>query len=217
MNVALGSVGVAASTRPEVADGLAPCQSVLGLPIVRVLAPHDGTSLALWLLPPRWRAALVTLSEQPGASGGETRMAEEQGRGMGTGRPALNIERIYRTTVTAEEIARALADHFRAQEFEAQVYRTSGDRTVMQARKESLWRQLLGVTYALTVVLTPGEGQLSIGLGGHEWVDAAVSGAIGLVAVPPVLLGTAYGIWKENQLDKEVWQVIDKAVGASDL
>jgi len=139
-------------------------------------------------------------------------MAEVQGRGAG--RPALNIERIYSTTVPAEELARALADHFRAQEFEAQVYRTSENRTVMQARKESLWRQLLGVTYALTVVFTPGEGQLSIGLGGHEWVDAAVSGAIGLVAVPPVLLGTAYGIWKENQLDKEVWQVIDERVGA---
>jgi hypothetical protein len=50
----------------------------------------------------------------------------------------------------------------------------------MQARKESLWRQLLGVTYALTVVFAPGEGQMSISLGGHEWVDAAVSGAIGL-------------------------------------
>ena len=37
------------------------------------------------------------------------------------------------------------------------------------------------------------------------------------VGVPPVLLGTAYGIWKENQLDREVWQVIDKAVGASEL
>ena len=75
---------------------------------------------------------------------------------------------------------------------------------------------MLGVTYALTVVITPGEGQLSISLGGHEWVDAAVSGAIGLVAVPPVLLGTAYGIWKENRLDQEVWQVIDKAVSASE-
>jgi hypothetical protein len=53
-----------------------------------------------------------------------------------------------------------------AQEFEAQVYRTSENRTVMQASKESLWRQLLGVTYALTVVFTPGEGQLSIDLGG---------------------------------------------------
>jgi hypothetical protein len=91
-------------------------------------------------------------------------MTEVQGRGTG----ALNIERVYSTTVPAEELARTLADHFRAQEFEAQVYRTSENRTVMQARKESLWRQLLGVTYALTVVFTPGDGQLSIDLGGHS-------------------------------------------------
>jgi hypothetical protein len=142
-------------------------------------------------------------------------MAAEQGKDTPAGKvPALNIERIYSTTVPAGELARALADHFRAHEFEVQVFRTGGDRTVMQARKESLWRNLLGVAYALTVVFTPGEGQLSIGLGGHEWVDAAVSGAIGLVAVPPVLLGTAYGIWKENQLDKEVWQVIDERTRA---
>jgi len=142
-------------------------------------------------------------------------MAAEQGRNPRTGGvPALNIERIYSTTVPADELARALADHFRAHEFETQVFRTSGDRTAMQARKESLWRHVLGVSYAMTVVFTPGEGRLSIGLGGHEWVDAAISGAIGLVAVPPVLLGTAYGIWKENQLDKEVWQVIDDRVSA---
>ena len=142
-------------------------------------------------------------------------MTAEQRGGTGAGQgPAMNVERIYRTTIPAEELARALADHFRAQEFEAQVFRTSGDRTVMQARKESLWRQLLGVAYAVTVTFTPGEGQLSIGLGGTEWVDTALSGAIGLVAVPPVLLGTAYGIWKENQLDQEVWRVIEQRVGA---
>jgi hypothetical protein len=127
--------------------------------------------------------------------------------------PTVNIERIYSTTVLADELARALADHFRAQEFETQVFRVRGDVTVMQARKESLWRTLLGVAYALTVVFTPGEGQLSIGLGGHEWVDTAISGAIGL-AVQPVLVGTAYGIWKEHQLDKQVWQVIDERTGA---
>ena len=44
-----------------------------------------------------------------------------------------------------------------------------------------------------------------------------MSGAIGLVAVPPVLLETGYGIWKENRLDQEVWQVIDKAVSATKL
>jgi hypothetical protein len=89
-------------------------------------------------------------------------MAAEQGRDMGTGRvPGLNTERIYSTTVPAEELAQALADHFRGQGFEAQVFRTSGDRTAMQARKESLWRNLLGVAYALTVTFTSGEGQLA--------------------------------------------------------
>jgi len=128
--------------------------------------------------------------------------------------PALNIERIYDTTVPADELARALAEHFRAQQFEVQVFPAAGNRTVMQARKETLWRTLLGVAYALTVVFSPAEGELRIGLGGHEWVDTAISGAIGLVAVQPVLVGTAYGIWKEHQLDKQVWQLIDERTGA---
>ena len=127
----------------------------------------------------------------------------------------MNIERIYRTTVPADELARALADHFRAQEFEAQVFHSTGDRTVVQARKESLWRQVLGVAYAMTVIITPGDGQLSISLGGHEWVDTAVSAGIALVAVPPVILGTAYGIWKQHSLDNEVWRVVDERLSVA--
>jgi alkanesulfonate monooxygenase SsuD/methylene tetrahydromethanopterin reductase-like flavin-dependent oxidoreductase (luciferase family) len=45
MNVPLGSVGVAAPTPSEVHDGLAPYQSALDLPIVRVLANPDAGSL----------------------------------------------------------------------------------------------------------------------------------------------------------------------------
>lgn len=45
MDLQLGSVGVAASARPEVVEGLAPYQSALDLPIARVLAEHDATSL----------------------------------------------------------------------------------------------------------------------------------------------------------------------------
>src|SRR5215468_9782776 len=143
----------------------------------------------------------------------EKKMTAVQGKDTPAGGvPVLNTERVYNTTVPADELARALADHLRTPAFATQVFRASGDRTVMQARKESLWRTLLGVAYALTVVFTPGEGQLSIGLGGHEWVDTAISGAIGL-AVQPVLVGTAYGIWKEHQLDKQAWHVIDERTG----
>jgi hypothetical protein len=114
-------------------------------------------------------------------------MAADQGKETRTGQwPALNVERVYSTAVPAEELARALADHFRAQEFEVQVFRTSGDRTVMQARKESLWRNLLGVALRADRGFTPGEGQLSIGLGGPrvgrcgcERGDRAGGGAAG--------------------------------------
>src|SRR5262249_5108243 len=149
-----------------------------------------------------------------GESGGNEMAAEQSTDTLAGKVPALNIERVYSTAVPADELARALADHFRAQDFEAQIFCASGDRTVMQARKESLWRTVLGVAYALTVVFTPGEGQLSIGLGGHEWVDSAISGGVGGGAGPPVLLGAAYGVWKENQLGQEVWQVIDERVSA---
>ncbi len=128
----------------------------------------------------------------------------------------MNIERIYTTTLTAEALAQALAAHFRTKDFDTQVFGTSSGGSAMQARKESLWRQVLGVAYAMTVIITPGDGQLGISLGGHEWVDTAVSAGIALIAVPPVILGTAYGIWKENQLDNEVWRVIDQRIAAGE-
>jgi alkanesulfonate monooxygenase SsuD/methylene tetrahydromethanopterin reductase-like flavin-dependent oxidoreductase (luciferase family) len=45
MNLGLGTIGVAASTRSGVLNGLAPYHSVLDLPISRVLAHHDAASL----------------------------------------------------------------------------------------------------------------------------------------------------------------------------
>jgi len=45
MGVPVGSVGVAASTRSEVLEELAPYDAVLDLPIARLLAPYDATSL----------------------------------------------------------------------------------------------------------------------------------------------------------------------------
>jgi hypothetical protein len=76
-------------------------------------------------------------------------------------------------------------------------------------------------------VAPPAGGRLRADRGLHPWGGSAehrpggprvgrCGGERGdwLVAVPPVLLGTAYGIWKEHQLDKELWQVIDERVGA---
>ena len=46
MDIPLGSVGVATSTRSQMLEGLAPYNSALDLPIVRLLAEQNATSLA---------------------------------------------------------------------------------------------------------------------------------------------------------------------------
>jgi hypothetical protein len=45
MNAPLGSVGVAASARPEVLAALAPYNAALDLPIARLLTANDASSL----------------------------------------------------------------------------------------------------------------------------------------------------------------------------
>jgi hypothetical protein len=127
----------------------------------------------------------------------------------------MNIERAYLTTVSADELAEAVGERFRAHDFEVQYFRTADNASVMQARKENLWRQVVGTAYAVTVIITPREGQLSVKLGPHEWVDTAVSAGIGVLLIPPVLIGTIWGIWKEHSLDDRVWRAVDERINAA--
>src|SRR3981081_1412716 len=126
-----------------------------------------------------------------------------------------NIERAYLTTVSADDLAQAVAENFRAHDFQVQTFRSPDNATVMQARKDSLWRQAVGTAYAMTVIITSGEGQLSIRLGPHARVNTAGSAGIGVLPLPPVLIGTIWGIWKEHSLDDRVWRTIDERIKAA--
>jgi hypothetical protein len=128
----------------------------------------------------------------------------------------MNIERTYRTTATPDDLAAALADHFRAEEFEVQIFHASEHILAMQARKENAWRHIFGIAYAATVLFTASDEQLSIALVEREWADTAMGGVIGLVVLPPALFTTAYGIWKENQMDSEIWRIIEERTGRAD-
>src|SRR4030088_3741662 len=124
--------------------------------------------------------------------------------------------KVCKQAASPEDLAQAVAENFRAHDFQVQTFRTPDNATVMQARKDSLWRQAVGTAYAVTVIITSGEGQLSIRLGPHEWVDTAGSAGIGVLLLPPVLIGTIWGIWKEHSLDERVWRVVDERIKAAE-
>jgi hypothetical protein len=128
---------------------------------------------------------------------------------------AMNIERAYVTNASPDDVAQALAENFRAHDYDVQFFNTSDNARVMQARKENLWRNLVGTAYAVTVIITPGDGQLTVRMGPHEWVDTAVSAGIGVLLMPPVLIGTIWGVWKEHSLDDRVWRIVEERVAAA--
>jgi hypothetical protein len=41
-----------------------------------------------------------------------------------------------------------------------------------------------------------------------------VSAGIGVLLLPPVLIGTIWGVWKEHSLDDRVWRVVDERIKA---
>ena len=79
--------------------------------------------------------------------------------------------------------------------------------------QDSLRRQALGVPYAVTVIVARKDGQLLVNLGEHEWVDSGLSAGIRRVAVPSRTGGTAYGIWREYQLDNRSGVVDQRLAG----
>lgn len=119
--------------------------------------------------------------------------------------------RFYETHgLETTELANALADWFRLQEFEWRTYSDPSGRYVLQIRKQSTGRTILGLNYALTVSFkSQDDGRTLIELGGADWTDKIVSGAIGLFFLTPLLFTAAYGAWQQGELNNRVWEFLN--------
>lgn len=111
------------------------------------------------------------------------------------------------------DMVNALADWFRYQDFEWRVLQEPGNRQVLQIRKQSTGRAILGLNFALTVAFTPQDGdRVLIELGGADWTDKIVSGAIGVLLVAPLILTAGYGAWQQSELNNKVWGFIESYI-----
>lgn len=112
--------------------------------------------------------------------------------------------------LTAQDLGNALAEWFRYQGFEWRTYQEPGGRYTLQIRKQSAGRAIMGLNYALSVSLTPQpDGRMLVELGGADWTDKIVSGAIGVLLVAPLILTAGYGAWQQSELNQRVWEVLD--------
>jgi len=122
-------------------------------------------------------------------------------------------QRVYQApNVIVGELTGVWSDWFQGQGFEVQTLEAPGGGFTVQTRKPEAWRSVVGMSAALNVTMTPQGENLLVEIGAAKWADKAAVGAVGILIFWPALIPAAYGAWKQSQLPKQVFQVIEQYV-----
>lgn len=104
-----------------------------------------------------------------------------------------------------------LSDWFRSQSFNVQALDVHGGGTLVQASKGG-WRNFVGMSSALNVVLRQSDSDLIVEIGAGKWVDKVGVGAVSMFVLWPLAVTAAWGAWQQSQLPKQTFEFIQQFV-----
>src|SRR6202158_313123 len=89
---------------------------------------------------------------------------------------------------------------------------------VLQARKSSTWREITGLSAALTIKVTPETGGTRVEIGMQRWFDKArvAAGALLLSAGLPAAL-PALGAYWQYKITEDAWKIIEAHIAGKDV
>ena len=111
-----------------------------------------------------------------------------------------------------KQLAEALDEWYQSMGYETQVLNTQYKGIVIQARRESLIRAVIGMSSAITVTLNQKENYLAIEIGGANWADKAAAAAIGVLVFLPTLFTAGFGTYEQGKVLKQSWDVIHRYI-----
>jgi hypothetical protein len=95
------------------------------------------------------------------------------------------------------------------QDFDVQTMQVSST-AVLQARKSSTWREITGLSAALTIKITPETGGTRVEIGMQKWFDKAAVAAVALVLSAGLLIALpALGAYWQYKLTEDAWKIIE--------
>ena len=93
-------------------------------------------------------------------------------------------------------------------DYEVQTFQVS-NTNIIQARKSSTFRDLTGLSSALTIKITPESGGTRVEIGMQKWFDKAAIAAIGASFIPPLLVLAALGAYWQYKITEDSWKIIE--------
>lgn len=93
--------------------------------------------------------------------------------------------------------------------FETQQVATDAGGQLLQIKKRGGWREFLGMSTALNILLKLSGNTLTVEIGAGKWVDKAVVGAAGIILMAGLPLITAgYGAWEQANMPDRVFEFV---------
>jgi hypothetical protein len=90
-----------------------------------------------------------------------------------------------------------------------------GAASVLQARKESMLRDLTGMSSALTIKVTPEHGGTRVDIGMQRWFDKAALAAVAVILSSGLLLALpALGAYWQHRITEDAWKIIEEQIAA---
>jgi hypothetical protein len=94
-------------------------------------------------------------------------------------------------------------------EYEVQTMQVAST-SVLQARKSNTWRELTGLSSALTIKITPEAGGTRVEIGMQKWFDKAAVAAVAVILSAGMLLALpALGAYWQYKVTEDAWRVVE--------
>src|SRR5256885_10488000 len=98
------------------------------------------------------------------------------------------------------------------EDFDVQTMQVSST-AVLQARKSSTWREVTGLSAALTIKITPETGGTRVEIGMQKWFDKAAVAAVALVLSAGLLIALpALGPYWQYKITEDAWKIIEEHI-----
>lgn len=118
-------------------------------------------------------------------------------------------------TLNLPGLVQAMDEWFQFQKYEVQVLELPGGDRVIQARQGGAWRNMLGLSSALNIVLRQRNADLVVEIGAGKWADKAIVGTVSLFVLWPLAFTAAYGTWQQSKLPQRTFDFIQQFIFAA--
>ena len=72
------------------------------------------------------------------------------------------------------------------------------------------WRNLIGMSAALNVILDHEETAVKVNIAAGRWLDKATVGTVSLFVLWPLMVTAGFGAWKQMRMPKKVYGSIEQ-------